>query len=122
MIIGIGTDLVDISRIQNLLDTQGERFKERVFTPHERAQGKNDASFYAKRFAAKEACAKAFGTGFGNGFSMNDIGVDNDELGAPVLVLSGGAEKKLKELQGRAHLSLSDEQSYAQAFVVIEKL
>ncbi len=120
MIFGVGTDLVDISRIQKLLDTQGARFKARVFTAHEQEQGGDDATFYAKRFAAKEACAKALRTGFGNGFSMCDIGVENDELGAPRLILTGGALEKLNALGGRVHVSLSDEPPFAQAFVVIE--
>lgn len=121
MILGIGTDLVDIRRVEKLLINQGEQFKKRVFTEYEQEQGGDNAAFYAKRFAAKEACAKALRTGFGNGFSMHDIGVENDEYGAPYLVLSNGALEKMNALRGAAHLSLSDEPPYALAFVVIEK-
>lgn len=120
MILGVGTDLVNIARIQNLLDSQGARFKTRVFTVYEQEHGGDDAAFYAKRFAAKEACAKALRTGFGNGFSMCDIGVESDTLGAPTLVFKGGALEKMSALGARAHISLSDEPPYAQAFVVIE--
>ncbi len=120
MILGIGTDLVDISRIQNLLISQGTRFKSRVFTTYEQQHGGDNAAFYAKRFAAKEACAKAFGTGFGHGFSMCDIGVESDEMGKPFLVFYNGALEKLNSLKACAHLSVSDELPYAQAFVVIE--
>lgn len=120
MILGIGTDLVDINRISETLDKHGQRFKDRCFTAYEQKAGSDNAAFYAKRFAAKEACAKALRCGFVDGMSMAEIGVESDENGAPFLVLSGKAQERLSAIGGKAHLSLSDEPPYAQAFVVIE--
>lgn len=131
MIIGIGTDLVDIGRIQEVLDRHGVRFEQRCFTDVEQAKaGKRQgiekiAATYAKRFAAKEACVKALGTGFIDDIIMKDIGVIEDENGRPSLVLTGGALVRLNKIMPEntrpaLHLSLTDEPPYAQAFVVIE--
>ncbi len=131
MIIGIGTDLVDIGRIQEVLDRHGVRFEQRCFTDVEQAKARKRqgiekvAATYAKRFAAKEACVKALGTGFIDDIIMKDIGVVEDENGRPSLVLTGGALAKLNKLMPEntrpaLHLSLTDEPPYAQAFVVIE--
>jgi len=133
MIIGIGNDLVDIRRIQKLLTRHKTRFERRCFTEHEieKANSVSDErrylGIYAKRFAAKEACAKALGTGFADGVRARDIGVIEDEKGRPFLQLSGGASKKLEEITPKGmhphlHLSLSDDPPYAQAFVIIEAL
>ncbi len=131
MIIGIGNDLVDIRRIGRALTRHGERFEKRCFTEHERAKAKTrkaagtHVDVYAKRFAAKEACAKALGTGFADGVYMRDIGVIEDKKGRPFLELTGGAQARLQLLipngmQPILHLSLTDEPPYAQAYVIIE--
>ncbi|HTN13688.1 MAG TPA: holo-ACP synthase [Sphingomonadaceae bacterium] len=129
MIIGMGSDLCNIERIQNSLDRWGERFETRVFTEIERAKAARRphtrAGTFAKRFAAKEAFSKAVGTGFKQGVFMKDIGVVNARSGAPTLELQGGALARLRELtpQGYAaivHLTLTDDHPWAQAFVVIE--
>ena len=128
MILGIGSDLTDIRRIQASLDRFGSRFIERLFTDVERARSerKGDrAASYAKRFAAKEACAKALGTGFRAGVFWRDMGVVNLKSGRPTMALTGGALARLNALvpQGMEpviHLTLTDEIPYAQAFVVIE--
>ena len=129
MIVGIGSDLSDIRRIQGSLDRFGERFTNRVFTELERnrSERKTDrASSYAKRFAAKEACAKALGTGVPRrGVHWRDMGVVNLPSGKPTLALTGGAAERLKALlppgfEAVIHLSLTDDHPYAQAFVVIE--
>ncbi|MGH1404086.1 MAG: holo-ACP synthase [Alphaproteobacteria bacterium] len=134
MIIGIGNDLVDIRRIAQVWDRHGVRFETRCFTEHERKKaarrgGTKDGavSVLAKRFAAKEACAKALGTGFSYGVHMKDIGVIENEDGRPFLELQDGALARLQaitppEMQSVVHLSLSDDPPYAQAFVVIEAL
>ncbi len=127
MILGIGTDLVDIRRIEGMLERHGERFIKRCFTAHERENSKDDPAFYAKRFAAKEACVKALGTGFIEGMSLRDIGARSDENGRPYLVLTGKAQEFLSSMvdqnqEARLHLSLSDEPPYAQAFVIIESV
>ena len=128
MIIGIGSDLCNIERIQNSLDRFGERFIARVFTDVERAKAERRtltrAGTYAKRFAAKEAFSKAVGTGFKRGVFMKDIGVVNQPSGAPTLALTGGAKQRLDELtpEGHAaeiHLTMTDDHPFAQAFVVI---
>ena len=128
MIIGIGSDLCNIERIQNSLDRFGERFVARVFTDIERAKAERRtltrAGTYAKRFAAKEAFSKAVGTGFKRGVFMKDIGVVNQASGAPTLALTGGAKQRLDELtpEGHAaeiHLTMTDDHPFAQAFVVI---
>lgn len=128
MIIGIGSDLSDIRRIQNSLERFGERFKNRVFTDIERSRSdrKPDAaSSYAKRFAAKEACAKALGTGIRRGVFWRDMGVVNARSGQPTMQLTGGAAQRLTALipaghKAVIHLSLTDDHPYAQAFVIIE--
>lgn len=128
MILGIGSDLSDIRRIQNSLERFGDRFKERVFTELERTRSdrKADAAAsYAKRFAAKEACAKALGTGMRRGVFWRDMGVVNLRSGQPTLALTGGALARLEEMTppgmtAKIHLSLTDDHPYAQAFVIIE--
>lgn len=128
MIIGLGSDLIDIRRIEKTLARFGDRFIQRVFTEIE--QKKSDrraqrAASYAKRFAAKEACSKALGTGFAQGVFMKDMGVINIPSGAPTMALTGGAAARLKALippghQGVIHVTLTDDYPLAQAFVVIE--
>ena len=129
MIIGLGSDLCNIDRIQNSLDRFGERFENRVFTEIERTKARRrpftTAGTYAKRFAAKEAFSKAVGTGFKRGVFMKDIGVVNAPSGAPTLALTGGAAKRLAELtpdghEAVIHLTLTDDHPWAQAFVIIE--
>ena len=131
MIIGTGIDLVDSRRIQKLMDSHEKRFIERYFTNHEANHiealqtAEKKIMSLAKRFAAKEACAKALGTGFRDGIHMKDIEVKNDALGKPMLTLFGGALAKLKEvtpddMPTLIHLSMSDEPPYAQAHVIIE--
>lgn len=129
MIIGLGSDLCNIERIQNSLDRFGERFENRVFTDVERAKARKRpftiAGTYAKRFAAKEAFSKAVGTGFKRGVFMKDIGVVNAPSGAPTLALTGGAKARLDELTPDGHtvaihLTLTDDHPWAQAFVIIE--
>jgi holo-[acyl-carrier protein] synthase len=130
MIIGIGSDLTDIRRIQNSLDRFGARFTERLFTEVEktRSERKNDrAASYAKRFAAKEACAKALGTGMRRGVFWHDMGVINLRSGKPTMALTNGAAERLREMtppgmKAVIHLSLTDDIPYAQAFVIIEAL
>jgi holo-[acyl-carrier protein] synthase len=128
MIIGIGSDLCNIERIQNSLDRFGDRFTNRVFTDVERrkAEGRpfTRAGTLAKRFAAKEAFSKAVGTGFKRGVFMKDIGVVNKASGAPTLHLTGGAKERLDEMTptGHAaeiHLTMTDDHPFAQAFVII---
>ena len=129
MIIGLGSDLCNIERIQASLDRFGERFENRVFTQAERAKAARRpltrAGTYAKRFAAKEAFSKAVGTGFRAGVFMKDIGVINAPSGAPTLALTGGAAARLAAItpegyQAVVHLTLTDDHPWAQAFVVIE--
>ncbi len=130
MIIGIGSDLTDIRRIQRSLDQFGVRFTQRLFTEVEKARSerKSDrAASYAKRFAAKEACAKALGTGMRRGVFWRDMGVVNLRSGQPTLALTGGAADRLRAMTPRGmqaviHLSLTDDIPYAQAFVIIEAL
>ncbi len=133
MIIGFGNDLIDIRRIEKLMENNEQRFTEKYFTDLERETAEtrrvngNHICAYAKRFAAKEACAKALGTGFQDGIYMRDIGVINDEFGRPSLELTGAAAKRLKDLtpdgmKARLHLTLSDEPPMAQACVIIEAL
>jgi holo-[acyl-carrier protein] synthase len=130
LIIGIGSDLSDIRRVQDTLDRFGERFVARVFTAVEktRSERKGDrAASYAKRFAAKEACSKALGTGMRAGVFWRDMGVVNMPSGQPTLALTGGAAQRLAALTPPGmrpviHLSLTDDHPYAQAFVVIEAL
>ena len=131
MIIGLGSDLCNIERIQNSLNRFGERFEKRVFTEVERAKAARrpytKAGTYAKRFAAKEAYSKAVGTGFRAGVFMKDIGVINAKSGAPTLTLAGGAKKRLDALTPPGydvvvHLTLTDDHPWAQAFVIIEAM
>jgi holo-[acyl-carrier protein] synthase len=130
MILGIGSDLADIRRIQASLDRFGDRFTHRIFTDLERTRSERKADragSYARRFAAKEACAKALGTGLSHGVFWRDMGVANLPTGQPTLVLTGGAQARLAAitpagLTAKVHLSLTDDHPYAQAFVVIEAL
>lgn len=131
MIIGMGSDLCNIERIQNSLDRFGARFENRVFTDTERAKAARRpytiAGTYAKRFAAKEAFSKAVGTGFKRGVYMKDIGVVNAPSGAPTLALTGGAKERLGAMipsgyVASIHLTLTDDHPWAQAFVIIEAL
>jgi holo-[acyl-carrier protein] synthase len=129
VIIGLGSDLCSIERIQSSLDRFGARFEARVFTETERAKAERRpftrAGTYAKRFAAKEAFSKAVGTGFKRGVFMKDIGVVNLPSGAPTLALTGGAKARLDALTppghaARVHLTMTDDHPWAQAFVIIE--
>ncbi|MDO8901738.1 MAG: holo-ACP synthase [Phenylobacterium sp.] len=128
MIIGLGSDLADIRRIEKTLDRFGERFIRRIFTETEqrRSERKPDkAASYAKRFAAKEACSKALGTGFRRGVFWRDMGVANMPSGAPTMALTNGALKRLQEItpaghRAVVHVTLTDDHPYAQAFVIIE--
>ncbi|AYJ87930.1 holo-ACP synthase [Sphingomonas paeninsulae] len=131
MIVGLGSDLCNIERIQASLDRFGERFEKRVFTEVERKKAERRpftrAGTYAKRFAAKEAFSKAVGTGFKRGVFMKDIGVVNAPSGAPTLALAGGAKERLDALipegyKAHIHLTLTDDHPWAQAFVIIEAL
>jgi holo-[acyl-carrier protein] synthase len=130
LIVGIGSDLSDIRRIAKSLERFGERFTLRLFTDIERARSERKvdrASSYAKRFAAKEACAKALGTGMRRGVFWKDMGVVNARSGQPTMALTGGAAARMEELVGEGrrgviHLSLTDDHPYAQAFVIIESL
>jgi holo-[acyl-carrier protein] synthase len=131
VIIGLGSDLCNIERIQKSLDRFGDRFTNRVFTDVERAKAARrpftQAGTFAKRFAAKEAFSKAVGTGFKRGVFMKDIGVVNAPSGAPTLALAGGAKAALDALvpdgyEARIHLTLTDDHPWAQAFVIIEAL
>ncbi len=130
MIIGLGSDLADIRRIEATLERYGARFVNRIFTDVEQARSNRKAdraASYAKRFAAKEACAKALGTGLRAGVFWRDMGVVNLRSGAPTMALTGGAAKRLAAitppgLHPRIHLSLTDDHPYAQAFVIIEAL
>lgn len=130
MIIGLGNDMVDIRRIAATLERFGTRFTERVFTETERAKSDRRAqraASYAKRFAAKEACSKALGTGFSRGVFWKDMGVVNLPSGKPTLHLTGQAAEHLKRLTppGHAaaiHLTITDDMPYAQAIVIIEAI
>ena len=127
MILGIGSDLIDIRRIEKTIARFGERFLDRVFTAEERARSDrrfNRAESYAKRYAAKEACSKALGTGFRRGVYWRDLGVVNLPGGRPTLVLTGGALKRLQAMTppgmaARIDVTLTDEPPIAQAFVII---
>ena len=127
MIIGIGNDLIDIRRIERTLERFGDRFIERIFTETERRRSEGRigrVASYAKRFAAKEACAKALGTGFRAGVFWSDMGVINLASGQPTLALSGGAVARLKALTpvgmtARLDLTMTDEPPMAHAMVVI---
>ena len=128
MIIGLGNDLIDIRRIEKTLERHGERFTRRLFTDIERAKSdrrRNRAASYAKRFAAKEACAKALGTGLSRGVFWRDMGVVNLPSGKPTMALTGGALTRLEEITptgaiARIHLTITDDYPLAQAIVIIE--
>src|SRR5208282_4428944 len=127
MIIGIGSDLIDIRRIERTLERYGDRFLERIFTAAERARSERRAgraASYAKRFAAKEACSKALGTGFRQGVFWRDLGVVNLPSGRPSLILTGGALERLERLtpagmRATIALTLTDEPPLAHALVII---
>ena len=128
MIIGIGTDLANIERIQGTLDRFGARFRDRVFTETEqrKAERRRDvAGTYAKRWAAKEACSKALGTGLRMGISWKDMAVSNLPTGQPVMHVTGWAAERLADLtpeghEAIIHVTLTDDHPWAQAFVLIE--
>jgi holo-[acyl-carrier protein] synthase len=127
VIIGVGTDIVDVTRIERVLARHGERFIGRIFTATERALAErraNRVETYAKRFAAKEACAKALGTGFRKGVFFRDMGVVNLPSGKPTMRLTGGALARLAAItppgcDSQIDLALTDEGPLAQAFVII---
>lgn len=128
MIIGLGNDIIDIRRIERTLERFGSRFTNRVFTDLEQAKSdrrKQRAASYAKRFAAKEACAKALGTGFRESVFWRDLGVVNLPSGKPTMKLTGGALARLEDMIPAAHvaeihLTITDDWPQAQAFVIIE--
>lgn len=130
MILGIGSDLIDIRRIEKSLERHGERFIARIYTQIERARSerrKQRAASYAKRFAAKEACAKALGTGMAEGVFWRDMGVVNLPDGKPTMHLTNGAAARLERMLPRGtrpviHLTITDDYPLAQAFVIIEAL
>jgi holo-[acyl-carrier protein] synthase len=128
MIIGLGNDIVDIRRIEKTLENYGDRFVQRIFTEIERKKSDGRAqraASYAKRFAAKEACSKALGTGFNVGVFWKDLGVVNEPSGRPTMQLTGGAAKRLAAMTpkghyAKLHLTMTDDHPYAQAIVIIE--
>ena len=124
MIAGIGTDIVSIPRVEALVQRYGDRFAKRILSDaeyQEYLQVERAATFLAKRFAAKEAAAKALGTGFRLGITKRDISVGHDDLGKPLLVVAGSSRVACERMQvTRTWLSLSDEKHYALAFVVLE--
>lgn len=128
MIIGIGNDIIDIRRVEKTLEKHGERFTLRCFTEVERIksdQRRLRAASYAKRFAAKEACAKALGTGLSRGVFWRDMGVVNLPGGKPTIALTGGAAKRLAEItpeghEAAIHLTITDDFPMAQAIVIID--
>jgi holo-[acyl-carrier protein] synthase len=130
MILGIGSDIIDIRRIERTLERFGERVLERVYTDIERTKSDrraNRAASYAKRFAAKEACAKALGTGFSQGVFWRDLGVVNLPSGKPTMKLTGGAAERLAKITPAAmvaqiDLTITDDDPQAQAFVIISAL
>ncbi|MBM3599368.1 MAG: holo-ACP synthase [Alphaproteobacteria bacterium] len=127
MIVGIGSDLIDIRRVERTLERFGERFVQRIFTETERGKSDrraNRAASYAKRFAAKEACSKALGTGFRRGVFWRDMGVVNLPSGKPTMKLTGGAARRLAELTppgmiAQLDLTITDDHPLAQAIVII---
>ncbi|MGG5808147.1 holo-ACP synthase [Falsiroseomonas sp. CW058] len=129
MIIGLGSDLIDIRRIESVIARHGDRFLDRIFTPAERAKAERRterirAATYAKRFAAKEAASKALGTGFREGVFWRDLGVVNLSSGQPTLRMTGGAAARLTAITPRGHgahvaLTMTDEYPYAQAMVIL---
>ena len=127
MILGLGNDVIDIRRIEKTLARHGERFTARIFTPLEQAKSDRRAAraaSYAKRFASKEACSKALGTGFRKGVFWRDLGVVNEPSGRPAMVLTGGAKDHLAAMtpdgyRARIHLTITDDFPYAHAVVII---
>lgn len=127
MILGIGNDIIDIRRIEKTIEKYGERFLDRVYTEIEREKSERrhlKAASYAKRFAAKEACAKALGTGIAQGVRWKDMGVVNNASGAPTMALTGGAKEHLLNMVPSGHipaihLTITDDGPTAQAFVII---
>lgn len=128
MILGLGNDLCNIERIRNSLDRYGQRFIDRIFTPVEQAKAERRqltrAATFAKRFAAKEACAKALGTGIRNGVFFRDMGVVNLPSGQPTMHLTGGAAERLARMTPAGHvadihLTITDDHPWAQAIVLI---
>ncbi|PZO63720.1 MAG: holo-ACP synthase [Paracoccus denitrificans] len=130
MILGIGTDLANIDRIAGVLERHGDRFRNRVFTELELAKAarrRDEAGTLAKRWAAKEACSKALGTGLAMGIAWKDMSVSNLRSGQPIMHLTGWAERRLAEMtpaghRAVVHVTLTDDHPWAQAFVVIEAL
>ncbi|MEP2944229.1 MAG: holo-ACP synthase [Hyphomicrobiales bacterium] len=130
MIIGLGSDLINIHRVEATLSKFGERFTHRVFTEVERQKSdrrNQRAASYAKRFAAKEACSKALGTGLSKGVYWRDMGVVNAPSGKPTMKLTGGAQKQLQTLMPEGHeavihVTITDDDPWAQAFVIIEAM
>jgi holo-[acyl-carrier protein] synthase len=130
MIIGIGNDIIDIRRIEKTIAKHGQRFIDRVYTETEKRKSERRAQripSYAKRFAAKEACSKALGTGLSNGVYWRDMGVVNLPSGKPTMSLTNGAEQQLHRMvpTGKTavvHLTMTDEYPYAQAIVIIEAI
>jgi len=128
MILGVGTDLANIDRIAGVLERHGDRFRNRVFTEVEQRKAerrKDVAGTYAKRWAAKEACSKALGTGLRMGISWKDMAVSNLKTGQPVMTVTGWAAERLKDMtpeghEATIHVSLTDDHPWAQAYVVIE--
>lgn len=127
MILGIGSDITDVRRIAKVLERHGDRFIDRIFTATERERAerrRNRIETYAKRFAAKEACAKALGTGFRSGVWWRDMGVVNLASGRPTMILTGGAKRRLEAItpagyEARIDLTITDEGPMAHAFVII---
>jgi holo-[acyl-carrier protein] synthase len=130
MIIGIGSDLIDIRRIEKSIERHGERFIQRIYTEVEQARAESRAgrfATYAKRFAAKEACAKALGSGLAQGVFWRDMGVVNLPGGRPTMALTGGAATRLAAItppghRAAIHLTITDDLPIAQAFVIIEAI
>jgi len=130
MILGIGNDIIDIKRIERTLERYGDRFVERLFTDIERQKSerrRNRAASYAKRFAAKEACSKALGTGMRQGVFWRDMGVVNLRSGQPTMALTGGAATRLTQMtpqgmQAQIHLTITDDDPHAQAIVIISAI
>ena len=130
MIIGLGSDLIDIRRVERSIERYGDRFTNRIFTEVERQRSdrrRDRAASYAKRFAAKEACSKALGTGMRQGVFWRDIGVVNLPSGKPTLELTNGASERLAAImpdgfESVIHLTITDDWPLAQAFVIIEAI
>jgi holo-[acyl-carrier protein] synthase len=130
MIVGIGSDITDIRRIERAIERHGERFLNRIFTEAERAKSDGRAAraaSYAKRFAAKEACSKALGTGIAQGVFLRDMGVVNLPSGQPSMQLTGGAAARLKQLIPAGHeaqilVTITDDYPLAQAFVIVSAI